>query len=151
MYVSIQKQSRTARLSVATVFLLALVGCGGKPSDADLAVALTRGDPLVGKIYEIRDIRRLNGYERPPDGYVIEFSANVHILEDPQDYFAALSQAGESGAGVVAAFGLATAGLAKWGLTTAALIAASKKGVDVPISGATVMIKSEQGWIVAPD
>lgn len=145
------KRRRIGRLGAAAVVVLGLIGCGGKPSDADLAAALTRDDPLVGKVYEIRDIRRINGYERPPDAYVIEFSADIHILENPQNYFGRLSQSGQSGAGVVAAFGLATGGLAKWGLTTAALISASKKGDVLPVSGTTTMIKSERGWILRPE
>lgn len=142
-------RNRVARWSLAGFAAFALSGCGNTPSDSELASALTRGDLLIGKVYEIRNIRRLNGYERP-EGYVIEFSADIQILETPEDYFGRLSRADQSGAGVVAAIGLAAGGLAKWGLTTAALISASKKGDVVPVSGTTTMIKSERGWIARP-
>lgn len=137
----------------AACLLIALTGCGGKPSDTELVSALTSGDPLIGLVYEIRDIRRVNGYERP-SGYVIEYSATLHILESPQEYFTRLRQGGISAANlasVAESFEMAKGGLAKWGLKGAALISASKKGDDIPFSGSVNMIKSERGWIARAD
>jgi len=138
------------RLTAGILAILSLFGCGLSPNNSEIERALSHGDPLIGKIYEIRNIRRINGYERP-EGYVVEVSAELQILEKPTDYFARLSTADQTGAGALAAVGMATAGLGKWGLMTAATISASKKGDVIPFSGTITMIKSEQGWILRPD
>lgn len=101
-------------------------------------------------MYTIRNVRRINGYERA-DGYVVEFSAEIHLLKNPADYFGSLANVGRSGTGLLAAVGLASAGLAKWGVVTAAAISAAQKGDAVPFSGSVTLIKSEQGWILRPD
>lgn len=127
-----------------------LSGCAFSPSNSEIERALTRDDPLIDKVYQIRNIRRINGYERP-EGYVVEFSAEISILANTSEYFGSLAKGDQTGAGAIAAFALAGGGLAKWGLLTAAAISAGKKGDVVPITGTITMIKSEQGWIARPD
>jgi hypothetical protein len=112
--------------------------------------ALAWGDPLIGKVYLIRNINRINGYERP-EGYVVEFGAEIYLLEKPTEYFGRLAKEDQSGIGAITAAGLAAGGLAKWGLVTAAAIAAGTKGDVVPFSGSVTLIKSEQGWILRPE
>lgn len=131
------------------LLLIALAGCSSPPSDIELATALTNGDTLIGQVYEIRDIRRLNGYEQS-DGYIVEYAAKLHILESPLEYFKLLTQSGNKVAGALSAYEIAAGGLSKWGLKGAAIISASKKGDDIPISGSVNMIKSERGWIARP-
>jgi hypothetical protein len=140
-----------ARLGIVflAIFLL-LSGCGFSPSDSEVEQALVRGDPLVGKIYLIRNIHRINGYERS-GGYVIEFSAEIYVLEKPAEYFGRLAKEDQTGLGVLTVAGLATGGLAKWGLVTAAAISTATKGDVVPFSGTITMIKSERGWIMMPE
>jgi hypothetical protein len=128
---------------------IVLAGCGLTPSDAEVERALTKGDALIGKAYQIANLRRLNGYQRN-DGYVVEFSAEIHVLENPKEYLSRRSQNDKTGIGALAAIGLATEGLAKWGLVTSAELVASKKGDIIPFSGAMLLIKSEQGWIRTP-
>lgn len=135
------------------VFLLGallLSACGLSPSNSDVARALTQGDPLIGKVYQITNIRRSNGYERP-DGYVVQFAAEIQVLENPADYFGGLTKRDQTGMGALAAVGLATGGLAKWGLATAANLSATKNGDVIPFSGTVILIKSEQGWILRPE
>lgn len=139
-----------ARWSIVLLATLLLSGCGFAPSDSEVERALARDDPLIGKVYLIRNIRRINGYERA-EGYVVEFGAEIHLLEKPTEYFGRLAKEDQTGIGVLAALGLATGGLAKWGLVTAAAISAAEKGDVVPFSGSVTMIKSEQGWILRPE
>lgn len=129
------------------IFLL--TGCGLSPSDSELERALVQNDPLIGKVYQVRNIHRNNGYERS-NVYVVEFAAEIHVLENPTEYLGRLAQADRVGVGAFAAFGLAAGGLSKWGLVTAAALSAAKKGDVVPFSGSVTMIKSEQGWILRP-
>lgn len=139
-----------ARWVKAFLAILLLSGCGFSPSESEIERALTRGDPLIGKVYQIRNIHRSNGYERS-NGYVVEFEAEIHILENPTEYLGHLAKSDQTGVGAVAALGLATVGLTKWGLITAAALSTAKKGDVVPFSGSVIMIKSEQGWILRPD
>lgn len=141
---------RIAGVGLILSIVLVLSGCSLSPSNADLEQALVGNDPLVGKIYSIRNVRRVNGYEQS-QGYVIEYTAEIYILESPTEYFGHLAKSDSTGVGAFAAFGLATAGLAKWGALTAAAIAAGKKGDVLPFSGTVTMIKSERGWILQPD
>ena len=145
-----QDRDYVIRRGIALLAFFLLSGCGSSPSNSELERALTRDDPLIDKVYQIRNIRRINGYERP-EGYVVEFSAEISILANTAEYFGSLAQGDQTGAGAIAVFSLAGGGLAKWGLVTAAAISAAKKGDIVPISGTITMIKSEQGWIVRPD
>lgn len=145
-----RKQCNLVRWSIVLLTILLLSGCGFSPSDSEVERALTQGDPLIGKVYLIRNIRRINGYERP-EGYVIEYGADVQMLTDPVKYFGSLSKADQSGIGALVALGQATDGLARWGLLTAAAISAAKKGDVIPFSGTLTMIKSERGWILRPD
>jgi len=131
---------------MAILVMLFLSGCGSSPSNSDLERALTQNDPLIGKVYQIRNVRRTNGYERP-NGYVVEFTAEIYVLESPTDYLASLAQGDNAGMGALAAISVATAGVVKWGLVTAASLSASKKGDVIPFTGAITMIKSQQGWI----
>ena len=139
-----------ARWGAVLLAIILLSGCGFTPSDSDVERALGRGDPLVGKIYLIRNIHRVNGYERP-EGYVVEFGAEIHVLEKPTEYFGRLAKEDQTGVGALTALGLATGGLAKWGLVTTAAISTAKKGDVVPFSGSVTMIKSENGWILRPE
>lgn len=139
-----------ARWGVVLVAILLHSGCGFAPSNSEVERALIRGDPLIDKVYLIRNVRRTNGYERP-EGYVVEFGAEIHLLEPPAEYFGRLAKQGQSGIGVLTALGLATGGLAKWGLATAAAISAAKNGDVIPFTGSITMIKSEQGWILRPE
>lgn len=139
-----------ARWGIVLLAILFLSGCGFAPSDSEVERALTRGDPLIGKVYLIRNVHRINGYERP-EGYVVEFGAEIYLLEQPAEYFGRLAKGDQTGIGVLAAVGLATGGLAKWGLVTAAAISAAEKGDVVSFSGSVTMIKSEQGWILRPE
>ncbi|MFI4939586.1 MAG: hypothetical protein ACHP7O_04475 [Burkholderiales bacterium] len=138
------------RWSIVLLAILLLSACGFSPSDSEIDRALTLGDPLIGKIYMVRNIHRINGYERP-DGYVVEFSAEIYILERPAEYFSRLAKGDQTGIGALTAFGLAAGGLAKWGLVTAGAISAATQDDIVPFSGTITMIKSEQGWILRPD
>lgn len=139
-----------ARWTIVLLSSFLLFGCGFSPSDSEVAQALNRGDPLIGKVYLIRNIHRINGYERP-EGYVIEYSAEINLLENPAEYFGRLAKEDQTGIGALTAFGQATGGLARWGLVTGAAISAAKKGDVVPFSGTITMIKSERGWILRPD
>jgi hypothetical protein len=111
--------------------------------------ALVGGDALIDKVYQIRNIHRNNGYEQS-DGYVVEFAAEIQVLEKPAEYFARLAKSDQSGVGAIAALGLAAGGLSKWGLVTASTLAAANKGDIIPFSGSVMMIRSEQGWILRP-
>lgn len=126
-----------------------LAGCGLSPSDSELERALVHNDPLIGKVYQVRNIHRSNGYERS-GVYVVEFVAEIHVLENPTEYLGRVATSDHVGVGAFAAFGLAAGGLSKWGLVTAAALSAAKKGDVVPFSGSVMMIKSEQGWILRP-
>lgn len=136
--------------SIGAVISVLLIACGTSPSATEVERALTYGDPLIGTVYEVRNIRRLNGYERP-EGYVVEVSAEIHILENPAEYFVRLSTADQTGRGALTALGLASGGLAKWGPVLAVTISTSRKGDVFQYSGAMTMIKSEQGWIKRPN
>ena len=135
--------------SLVALAILLLSACGSTPSDSDLARAVALDDPLIGQIYLIRNVRRINGYERH-DGYVIEFQAEIHILNSPPEYLNSLTKGEQPGLGVLSAIALATTGLAKWGLVTSAAIFAAKRGDTIPFSGSITMIKSEKGWILRP-
>lgn len=135
---------------MAILAILFLSGCGLSPSNSELERALTHNDSLIGKVYEIRNVRRVNGYERP-DGYVVEFKAEIYLLESPADYLDRLTRSGNAGIGALAAISLATSGVAKWGVVTATSLAAGKKGDVIPFSGTITMIKSERGWIQRPE
>ncbi len=139
-----------ARWRVILLAFLLLSGCGSAPSGSEVERALAQGDPLIGKVYLIRNINRINGYERP-DGYVVEFGAEIHLLEKPTEYFGRLAKEDKTGIGVLTAMGLAAGGLAKWGLRTAAAISAAEKGEVVPFLGSVTMIRSERGWILRPE
>src|ERR1035437_6327099 len=99
--------------------IVLLIGCGSSPSDSELERALVRNDPLIGKVYQIRNIHRSNGYEQS-GSYVVEFAAEINVLENPTEYLGRLAQSGQAGVGAFAAFGLAAGGLSRWGLVTAA-------------------------------
>lgn len=126
-----------------------LAGCGSSPSDAELGRALVRNDPLIGKVYQISNIHRSNGYEQS-EGYIMEFVAEIHVLENPAEYLGRLAKADQGGAGAFAALGLAAGGLSRWGLVTTSALSAAKKGDVIPFSGSVTMIRSEQGWILRP-
>jgi hypothetical protein len=127
-----------------------IVGCSlMSPSDAEVIQALTANDTLNGRLYQIQNFHRINGYETRT-GYVVQFSCEIYIIDDFQQYFNSLSKSGTDPMGTIAAFGLAAEGIAKWGLLNVALFSASKKGDVVPFSGTIAMIKSEHGWIPDP-
>lgn len=127
-----------------------LTACSLAPSDAELVRAITTNDTLNGRLYQIQNFRRTNGY-KTRTGYAVEFNCEIYILEDSADYFNRLTKSGNNPVGAIAAFGLAAEGIAKWGLFNAALLTTYKKGDNVPFSGSITMIKSEQGWIPNPE
>jgi len=132
------------------LLLLAFAGCRNAPSDKEVADALSNGDTLVGQVYELRDIRRLNGYEQS-DTYIVEYSAKLHILENPTEYVKHMTESRNNlVSGASSVFDIVLGGLSKWGLKGAAIISVSKKGDDIPVSGSVKMIKSERGWISQP-
>lgn len=127
-----------------------LTACSLTPSDAELVRAITTNDTLNGRLYQIQNFHRTNGYETRA-GYVVKFNCELYILEDSAEYFNRLTKSGNNPVGAIAAFGLAAEGIAKWGLFNAALLSTYKKGDIVPFSGSVTMIKSEQGWIPNPE
>jgi hypothetical protein len=135
---------------LACLSMVLVAGCSLTPSDQDISRALMGNDPLNNRVYQMRNIQRINGYERP-DGYVIEYSAELHIIENPMAYFQHLSSTDQSGLGALAALGMATQGLARWGLITSAVLSSAQPGQVVPVNGSLLMIKSEQGWIPKPE
>jgi hypothetical protein len=127
-----------------------LTACVLSPSDADVIHAITANDTLNGRLYKIQNFRRANGY-KTRTGYQVEFNCEIYILEDPAEYFNRLTKSGENPVGAIAALGLVTEGISKWGLLNAVLLSTYKKGDVMPFSGSIGMIKSEQGWIANPE
>jgi len=126
-----------------------IFACSSAPSDQELIRAVTGNSPLSGHLYQIQNLNRINGYETP-NGYTIQFSCQIFILEDPTEYFDKLTKSGSNPIGAIAAFSFVVEGITRWGMLNAALFSTAKKGDVLPFSGSISMIKSEQGWIQNP-
>ena len=127
--------------------VLSLSACSSAPSDAELAQALSGGDPLIGQVYVIKNLKRLNGYDNGTGRYIVEFSCDIVIIESPADYLSRLGkQATESASviGTIASFGLAMGAATKWGLLNSAVLVSKQKGDVVPFTGKIEMLKSEK-------
>ncbi len=145
---------RATDLLLAVVsILLFLSACSMTPSNSELTEALSNGDPLIGKVYVIKNLKRINGYEGTAGRYILEFSCDILIIESPGDYFDQLAKSPpESGNAIakIAVLGLAIGAVAKWGLLTSAVLVSKQKGDVIPFHGRIEMMKSERGWIATP-
>jgi hypothetical protein len=133
--------------------VLLLSACSSSPSDAELAQALSGGDPLIGQVYVIKNLKRLNGYDNGSGRYIVEFSCDIILIESPADYLSRIGKRSTESAsviGTIASFGLAIGAAAKWGLLNSAVLVSKQKGDVVPFAGKIEMLKSEKGWIVNP-